>query len=169
VTPELIAFGTLGRPHGLKGELPLRPFNADGADLAEASLPLAVEVKKGALSRTLSLVAVRPAADHLLVRLEGVDSREEAAALTNSEVWLPRDCLPPPEDDEVYVEDLIGCEVADLAGQVRGTVKGTFWNGAQDVLMVQTPDGGELLVPAVPEFIHAVDLEARRVVVDPHE
>jgi 16S rRNA processing protein RimM len=169
VTPELILFGTLGRAHGLGGEIALRPFNADGEDLARASLPLRVRLVQGPSSRDLTVVKIRPAAGNLLVRLEGIESREQAAALTNGELWVPRDCLPAPAGDEFYVEDLIGCEVVDLAGQVRGTVRSAFWNGAQDVLTVWSEGGGELLVPVVAEFVRAVDLEARRLVVDPHE
>jgi 16S rRNA processing protein RimM len=169
VTQELIALGTLGRPHGLTGELPLRAYNAEGVDLGGVALPLPVRLVQGAVSRDLILVHIRNAGQGLLVRIEGVGSREAAAALTNGELWVRRDRLPPPADDEFYVDDLIGCEVVDIAGQARGTVRATFWNGAQDVLTVQTPGGEELLVPVVAEFIREVDLVARRLVVDPHE
>lgn len=169
MTPDLIALGTLGRPHGLTGELPLRAYNSEGVDLGAVELPLPVRLVQGGVSRDLTLVHVRAAGQGLLVRLEGVGSREAAAALTNGELWVPRDRLPPPVDDEFYVGDLIGCEVVDTGGQPRGTVRATFWNGAQDVLSVQAPGGDELLVPVVAEFIREVDLVARRLVVDPHE
>jgi 16S rRNA processing protein RimM len=165
---DLIAFGRLGRPHGVKGEMPLRPFNTASADLVDVPLPLAVRAVQGDKSRELTLIAVRPAGEALLVRLEGVETREAAAALTNAQLWVPRQSLPPPGDDEFYVEDLVGCQVVDTEGKPRGTVRATFWNGAQDVLTVDGP-GGELMIPAVAEFLVEVDLEARRVVVDPHE
>jgi 16S rRNA processing protein RimM len=165
---QTLPFGRLGRPHGVRGELTLRPFNVDGDALAQTALPAPVELVRAQDRREMTLVAVRPANDVFLVRLEGVDSREQAAALTNFELWLPRSALPALEADEFYVEDLVGCEVVDLEGRVRGTIKSTFWNGAQDVLAVDGPDG-ELLLPAVGEFILSVDLEARRVTVDMHE
>jgi 16S rRNA processing protein RimM len=173
VTPDeaegLIRFAVVGRPHGVTGETILRPFNDDAADLCEAPLPLSVRLVQGASKRALELVKVRPAGQGLLVRFEGIATRDEAAALTNGELWVPREWLPAPGEDEYYVEDLIGCQVVDTEGQPRGTVRASFWNGAQDVLTVEGPGGEELLIPAVPEFIHDVDLEARRVVVDPHE
>ncbi len=165
---ETLPFGRLGRPHGVRGEIALRPFNADGEGLGEQALPAPVELVRAQERREMTLIAVRPANEVLLVRLEGVETREQAAALTNFEVWLPRSALPPLASDEFYVEDLVGCEVVDVAGKVRGTIKSTFWNGAQDVLTLEGPEG-ELLVPAVPEFIHSVDLEARRVIVDMHD
>jgi 16S rRNA processing protein RimM len=163
-----LPFGRLGRPHGVRGELSLRPFNAEGAGLCEVELPLRIEVVTERERKEMTLLAVRPAAEVLLIRMEGVETREQAAALTNAEVWLPRDRLPPLEEDEFYIEDLVGCTVIDEQGRERGQVVATFWNGAQDVLTVEGPDG-ELLVPAVPEFIREVDLDARRVVVDTHE
>lgn len=167
---ELIAFGTLGRPHGLRGELSLRPFNDEGTDLTELALPLEVAaVQKGGARRTLFLEKARPAGDFWLVSFGGVTDRDAAALLTNAELWIPRESLPPLDDDEVYVEDLLGCQVVDEQGREHGTVEGSFWNGAQDVLMVKRPSGEELLVPVVPDFLLSVDLEARRVVVDLHE
>jgi 16S rRNA processing protein RimM len=149
----------------VRGELVLHPFNAGGVDLRELSLPLTVRVG----DREMSLVAARPTADAWLVRLEGVDDRDAAAALTNVDLTLARAALPEPDDGEVYVEDLVGCEVRDVEGRRRGVVRATFWNGAQDVLSIVDDAGVELLVPAVPEFLRELDLEARTVIVDPHE
>jgi 16S rRNA processing protein RimM len=165
---DALPFGRVGRPHGVRGELALRPFNADGEGLDPASLPMAVLLVRGPDRREITVVAVRPANDVLLVKFEGIVTREQAAALTNAEIWLPRAVFSKLEADEFYVEDLIGCAVVDVAGRARGTVRATFWNGAQDVLTLEGPDG-ELFVPAVPEFIREVDLDARRVVVDMHE
>jgi 16S rRNA processing protein RimM len=171
VAPDVLPFGRLGRPHGVHGEIALRPFNPDGDVLDGVELPfpvLLVRKPDKPDRRELKLLSVRPANEVLLVRFEGIDSREQAAALTNAEIWLPRTALPELDDGEFYVEDLIGCAVVDLEGRERGTVRATFWNGAQDVLNVEGPEG-ELLVPAVPEFIREVDLDARRMVVDFHE
>jgi 16S rRNA processing protein RimM len=169
VLTDWIAFGSVGRPHGLRGEVNFRPFNDAAADLGEVPLPLTVRLVREGVPRELKLVQARPAGQGLLLRLEGIEDRDQAAALTNGELWVPRACLPPPADDEYYVEDLIGCEVVDLAGQVRGVIQESFWNGAHDVFTVKGAEGAELMVPAVPEFLREVDLDARRVVVDLHE
>lgn len=158
-------FGRLGRPHGLRGELVLRPYNPGGADLCEVPLPLEIQV--GGAARTL--IEVRRFGPDFLVRLAGIESREQAAQVVNQELALPRAVLPPPDEDEFYVEDLIGCEVVDPEGRRRGVVQGSYWNGAHDVLVVADEQAGELLVPAVPAFVIEVDLAARRLVVDPHD
>jgi 16S rRNA processing protein RimM len=167
--PDSLALGILGRPHGVRGELVFHTFNPDGAQLSELSLPLAVELRRGSATRPAVVSAARPFKDGSLVRLEGVQTREEAAAMTGYELCVARALLPALADDEFYIDDLIGCAVFDLEGRSRGRVTAVFWNGSHDVLTVVDDAGQELLVPAVPDFLSSVDLPGKRIVVDPHE
>ena len=132
-------------------------------------LPLAATVGEPGRQTPATIIAVRRAADGFLVRLEGIASREEAARLTGQALRLPREALPPLGSDEFYVEDLLGCSVENAEGAVLGVVRGLFWNGAHDVMVISEGEGGERLLPVVPEFIVAVDHSKRRVVVNPHE
>jgi 16S rRNA processing protein RimM len=165
-----LSFGVLGRAHGVRGELILRPFNPGGTDLRRLSLPVEVELVMVDRRQTATLVAARPFGDgEALVRLAGVDDRDAAAALTNAELLLPRAALPALAPDEMYIADLLGCEVRDGQGRLRGRVVSTFWNGSHDVLSIVGEEGAELLIPVVPGFIQAVDLAARTLVIDDHE
>jgi 16S rRNA processing protein RimM len=116
-----------------------------------------------------TITAVRRMADGFLLRLEGFSTREEAASLTGRELWLPRATLPPLGAGDFYVEDMPGCLVEDSQGRVLGVVRKVYWNGAQDIMVIGDGEHGERLLPAVPEFIVAIDLLGKRVVVDPHE
>ncbi len=163
--PETLAIGVLGRPHGVHGEIALRPFNTIGRlrVLSPAVVGTVLLVHEG---RTTSqrLLACRAAGDHLLLSFAGVDSPEAARALTHSEVRVSRQALPPLSPGEYYVEDVIGCDVVNDAGASLGRATSTFWNGAHDVMTVTGDDaGGEMLIPMVPELILAVDVAARRV------
>jgi 16S rRNA processing protein RimM len=116
-----------------------------------------------------TVTAVRPIVDGFLLRLEGVSTREGAASLTGQKLWLPRTTLPPLGAGEFYVEDLVGCVVEDREGRRLGIVSSVFWNGGHDVMVVGGGEAAERLLPAVPEYIVAIDRLAKRVVVDPHE
>lgn len=116
-----------------------------------------------------TVTAVRRIVDGFLLRLEGVSTRKGAASLTGRKLWLPRAALPPLGGGEFYVEDLFGCLVEDSEGRSLGVVRGVFWNGAHDVMVIDDGEQGERLLPAVPEFIVAIDRSTKRVVVDPHE
>jgi 16S rRNA processing protein RimM len=112
--------------------------------------------------------SARPFTGGLLIALQGIDSREQAAALTHGRVRVARSTLAPPAPGEFYVADLLGCEVMAEDGARLGVVRETFWNGAHDVMVIDGsagPDGAaaEHLIPLVPEFVRAVDVVARAV------
>jgi 16S rRNA processing protein RimM len=163
---EQLPLGVLGRAHGIRGDLIFRPFNPQGISLGDLDLPLAVtlRMREGGI-QTWRLLSARPFKEGDLVRFEGIDSPEAASRLTNAELAVPRAVLPPLREGEYYVADLAGCAAVDVDGKPRGVVRGCFWNGTQDVLEIVGDDGAELLVPAVGDFLRAVDLSARRIVV----
>jgi len=144
------------------GELALRPYNPRGRALAD--LRRILLVRQGQ-AEAREVVACRAVEGGYLLRLAGVDSREAAAALTRAEVRVPRASLPPLAPGEYYVEDVPGCAVEDAAGVPLGMATGTFWNGAHDVVTVAAPDGGEHLIPLVPDFVVAVDAAGRKITV----
>ena len=158
--PETLTIGVLGRPHGVHGEITLRPHDPSGRALDGARRLLLV-TSTGTVEHQVA--ALRPIAGGYLVRLAGVGDREAAAALTLAEVRLPRAALPPLGPGEYYVEDVIGCVVEDAEGRPRGHVRGTFWNGAHDVATVVAEDGSERFIALVPEFVLAVDTPGRRL------
>ncbi|HEY0708948.1 MAG TPA: ribosome maturation factor RimM [Polyangia bacterium] len=179
---DSLALGVLGRPHGVRGELVFHPHNPGGIRLEDLRYPVSATIgshvrgadsKAAVAFQTVKLLGARPFGDKSLVRIEGLSSPEAAAALTNRELLLPRDSLPPLEPGEYYVADLIGCAAFDPSGVALGTVTSVFWNGRHDVLTITpadaTPKSEERLIPAVPDFLVEVDLEARRLVIDDHE
>jgi 16S rRNA processing protein RimM len=166
--PETVTLGVVGKPHGIRGELWLRPHNVQGAD-SFASLRTLLLVK-GGVTRAFTVASLHVVPDGAIVKLEGVDGREAAAALTLSEVRAPRSKLPPLAQGEFYVGDVIGCAVIHEDGTSLGVARGTFWNGAHDVMIVegqhQVPElPTEHLIPLLPQFVLSVDVTGRKVVV----
>jgi 16S rRNA processing protein RimM len=160
--PELVVLGVVGRPHGIHGELWFRPHNTQGSPFA--GLRSVMLVRNG-VSTTYEIAHLRPTPDGALVKLAGVDSRQAASALTLAEVRVPRAALPPLGPGEYYVSDVIGCAVVHENGTPLGTVTGTFWNGAHDVMIVGDTSAAEQLIPLVPNVVVSVDVPGRKVVV----
>jgi 16S rRNA processing protein RimM len=150
----------LGRPHGVTGELSLRPYNPNGRSLTALRR---IVVGRGGVREEREVVACRPVAGGYLLRLAGVDTREAAAAFTLGEVRVAREALPPLGPGEYYVEDVAGCDVEDETGRKLGVAVGTFWNGAHDVVTVADGGGGERLIPLVPDFVLTVDAPGRKI------
>jgi 16S rRNA processing protein RimM len=161
--PETVVVGAVGRPHGLRGELWVRPYNAGGDALDGVGR---VVLDRDGVRTAYDVQAARPAGDGVLVTLAGVGDRDAAASLTLALVRVARADLPPLEPGEYYVEDVVGCTVFREDGTLLGSAVGTFWNGAHDVMTVVDASGHERLIPLVPDFVLAVDGPGRKIQVD---
>jgi 16S rRNA processing protein RimM len=117
--------------------------------------------------RTLSIVSLRPQGDMLVVRFDGVTTREQAAALTNRVLHVDRAVLPEiGDEDEFYHADLIGLAVVDETGEEIGKVVGLQDFGAGDILEIRLGGGRSVLIPFTKAAVPVIDPSGGRVVVD---
>lgn len=105
----------------------------------------------------------RPHGKGLVVRLEGVDNREDAALMTGAEIAITQDALPPLESG-YYWRELIGTRVENTEGDNFGVVGTMMETGANDVLVIR--GDRERLVPWIDHVIVKVDLENGKILVD---
>jgi 16S rRNA processing protein RimM len=103
--------------------------------------------------------------DRLLVKFEGVDSRD-SAELIRGAVFVSEDQRRSLGEGEYWPQDLVGCRVLTLAGDDVGEISDVVEGPAQDLISVDR-DGGTFLVPLVKEIVVEVDVDARRVTIDP--
>ena len=104
--------------------------------------------------------------DLLVVQVEGVTTREAAEALNRVGLYVPREKLgEPEEEDEYYLADLIGLSARDEAGGTVGTIVAVPNYGGGDLLEIAPARGPTLLVPFTKEFVPAVDLKVGFVTV----
>jgi 16S rRNA processing protein RimM len=101
----------------------------------------------------------------VLLRLKGFDTIELAGPLVGSKVKIPQSALPELDDDEYYWEELSGMKVIDRHYGDLGRLVRIFTTAAHDTYVVEGAYG-EVLIPAVKEFIETIDLEQRIVEVD---
>lgn len=159
-----VLLGRLGAPHGVRGEIRLQSFTADPAAISTYG-PLF----DASLARRFVIASLRPLGkDMFVARLEGVCDRTGAEALTGVALYLPREALPAPEEDEFYLADLEGLRAQTRAGATLGVVIGVRNFGAGDILEIAPPEGGEtLLLPFTKAVVPIVDIAGGRVVVEP--
>lgn len=158
---KAVELGIIGAPHGVKGEVRVKSFAGNPAAIAGYG-PLSLDD-----GRRLEVVALRPQGDLLIVRFDGVTTREQAAALTNKVLFVDRSVLPDIEDkDEFYHSDLIGLDVFDTAGEPVGKVAGLQDFGAGDILEIRLANGRSALIPFTGAAVPMVDIAGGRIVVD---
>ncbi len=159
---QRVLIAQIGAAHGVRGEVRLKAFTADPLDVASYG-PL--ETEDG---RRIEIEAARPAKEVLVVRLKGVADRNAAEALKNQRLYVARDKLPPPDDDEFYYADLIGLSAVTADGAAFGVVKAVHNFGAGDLIEIEPAGGGETVMLAFNETtVPSVDIAGRKIVVAP--
>jgi 16S rRNA processing protein RimM len=167
-----VELGRIGAPFGLAGWVHVSSFTAPPEALLEYGewllRPQAGERKRH------RLLDGHLQGERLVVRLEGVESREGAALLTGAWVEVERAALPPTGDREYYCADLIGLEVENLEGVALGRVAHFIDAPAGAVMVVCSQEAAgpgdaarrEHWVLADPAHLRRVDLAAGHILVD---
>jgi 16S rRNA processing protein RimM len=160
---ERVCVARIGAAHGTRGEVRLWTFTADPMAVADYG-PL--ETKDG--SATFEIESVRPAKAHLVARLKGVSDRNAAEKLVNVDLYVPRERLPPPEEDEFYHADLIGLAAVTPDGRRFGTVVAVHDFGAGDLIEVRPDNASDtVMLPFTEATVPEVDIAGGRIVIDP--
>ena len=162
---DLVDFGRIVGTHGVRGELKLRPHNPS-SPIVPTLAGIAVTTTAADEPRRYPLLGARPHGRNWLVRLEGIQSLEEAELLVGATVWIDATELAPLGEGEFYHRQLIGLAVFDEAGARLGEVKGLLETGAADVLEIFDGER-ERLVPMTDEVVRSIDLAAGRIVIRP--
>ncbi|MFT4132137.1 ribosome maturation factor RimM [Labrys sp. (in: a-proteobacteria)] len=164
---NLVLLGVFGAAHGLKGEIRLKSYTEEPLAIANYG-PLLTKT-----GRRIKLATVRQAKDVLIARVEGVGDRTGAEQLVNLQLFVEREALGTPDDeDEFFHADLIGLVARDEDGHKIGMVTGLFDFGAGDIIEV-TPEATKeapgsakpLLLPFTKAVVPAVDIKAGHIVV----
>ncbi len=161
---DLVVIGRIGRPHGVGGEMRVLPTGATLMTVRPGDHVMLAGAGAGP-GRAAEVIALRPVDRGVLVRIRGVDAREDAAALTGATVSVSPDRLAAiVEPDEFYVRELVGCVVC-AGDAVLGTVTEVSPGAANDALVVTTEAGQQILVPFTKDAVTGLDLAARRVLI----
>ncbi|GED84492.1 ribosome maturation factor RimM [Streptomyces sp. 6-11-2] len=155
----------IGRAHGIKGEVTVE-VRTDEPELRLA--PGAVLATDPASAGPLTIETGRVHSGRLLLRFEGVRDRTAAEALRNILLIAEIDPEELPEgEDEYYDHQLMDLDVVTTEGKEVGRITEISHLPSQDLLIVERPDGTEVMIPFVGEIVTEIDLEEQRAVVDP--
>jgi 16S rRNA processing protein RimM len=169
VEPEHLVVGHIAKAHGTRGELFVWPLTDRPDEVFAAGRELLLGDEGGALEEGAPSVFVestRPFKRGLLVKLVGVDGREDVEELTRRYLLLPRSEVPPLDEDEVFYHELLGMTVVEADGAVVGTVQEVFETEPHHLLEVAGSGGKTHLIPFAARIVREVDRSGRRLVVE---
>lgn len=151
---EKILIGKIVNVVGLKGELKVYCYT-DRKERFEELEQIWLE------DRTYSIQRVRYQGNVAILKLRGIDDRNQAEAQKNKGVYIEEADLERLPEGTYYVRDLIGTAVSDETGKPLGSLSDVIQNSAQDLYEVKTGEGKKILIPAVKEFILDIDMERK--------
>lgn len=158
---QLLTIGKIVAPHGVRGDVRVIPLTETPQRFFESdSLRIdTVGMKK--------VEFVRWHKQFILIKFSGIDTMNDAETLRNKEIVITMQELGPAPAGRYYVFDLIGLQVFDTKGDNIGELRDVIDTGANDVYIIKTVNNKELLVPAIKSVIQEVDIENKKMIIEP--
>lgn len=161
-TDEWFVAGRIVGVYGVKGWLRVQSFT-DPEDNLMQYYPWRIETRQG--QQELAVVDIKPQNKGYIVKLEGIDDRDEAAAYRQQDISVPVSSLEPVQNG-YYWRDLIGLKVCNLQDQVLGHIDHLLETGANDVMVIKTAEGNQLIPYIQGNVVKQIDLQQQQMQVD---
>jgi 16S rRNA processing protein RimM len=156
---NMIKIGEVVNVVGLRGELKIYPYS-ENKERFETLKTVYFDDTQVVIEK------VRYKDNLVILKIQGVDDRSGADACRGKEVFMNDEDLEVLPVGTYYIKDILGFLVEDVNHGMIGTLKDVRDNGAQNLFIIETTKGGELLVPAVEQFFTGVDLDRKVIMVD---
>ncbi len=154
---KLVLIGRVAGAFGVKGEVRIAAYGDDPMALLAYG-----ELRRKDGASAFTLLSGRAAKGELIAKTTAALQKEEIDALRGLELYVPRAALPPPDEDEFYLTDLIGLRAETPGGEVLGLVRAVQNFGAGDLLEIEPAAGAPFYLPftrdAVPQVCIAEGL-----------
>lgn len=160
---EYIEIGQIVNTSGLKGVVKVNPFTDDISkfeDLKYVYIQLKNELKK------VKIEQVRYNKNQVLLKLEGIDSIEEAEKYRNFYLKTEKESQEDLGEDTYYIVDLIGLDVYSDKNEYLGKIEDVFPTGSNDVYVVKDNLGKQILIPAIADVVKEVDLKNKKMTIN---
>lgn len=158
---EYLKIGLILKPQGIRGEIKVLPLTDDPHRFIGLKQAFLSEEKK-----PVRIMGARVGKDAVYLFLEKIYDRTAAESVRGQFIYIDREHAVKLPEGRYFIADLIGCEAVDLNGNRLGILIEVLQPGANDVYIVQRPDGSELLIPVVDAFIKDIDIKSRKITVD---
>lgn len=154
--------GKVIRPHGLTGLLRVWSYAQSVESFLDAGT---VFLRlKGGNFREHDLLSINPHKNIFLMKLSDVNSPDDAENYRGVEIYISRDSLKRGSEDEYFWFELIGLEVFLDTGRYLGVVKNILTTGSNDIYVVKDNES-EILIPAIHEVVHEIDLVNKKMII----
>ena len=159
---QFLRVGVISSTHGIRGEVKVYPTTDDPErflDLDEVILDTGREHK------FLEIEGVKFFKNQVILKFKGYDNINDIEKHLKKDLLVDREHAVELGENENFIADLIDMEVVTDEGKVLGTLTDVIETGANDVYAVKTPEGKEILLPAIRDCILDVNVDEKRMTV----
>lgn len=157
---DLLQVGIITTTHGVRGEVKVFPTTDDPARFKKLKH---VILDTGKEKLDLEIAGVRFFKNMVILKFKGIDNINDVEKYRRMSLYVTREDAVELEEDEYFIADLIDMEVVTEEDERLGTLVDVMQTGANDVYVVKTESGEELLIPAIHDCIRSVDVKAGRM------
>lgn len=154
--------GKIVNTHSLKGEVKV----ISSTDFEEQRFEKGTELlitRGNQVVKEVTVESYRTHKNNLLVKFVGIDSIEEAEKLKNLQIKIDSDNIGELEENEFYFHEIIGCEVFDENGKSLGEISEILTPGANDIWVIKSQNGKEILIPYIEDVVKKIDVENKKI------
>lgn len=159
---DLLKVGVITTTHGVRGEVKVYPTTEDASRFLSLDYVL---LDTGREMKKLEIQNVKFFKSLAILKFKGVDNINDIESYKGCSLWIPREEGQELGEDEYYIADLLGMVVVLEDGTEFGILKDVIETGANDVYVVTTKEGKEVLLPAIKECILNVDIQENQMTV----
>jgi 16S rRNA processing protein RimM len=160
---QMVLVGTIGRPHGIRGAVTVRPETDFVDERFRAGSVVWTRSTRG--EERLTIATARTQGGRLVIGFDGFGSIEEAERLTNLELRVPESALQPLDAGVYYHHQLVGCVVETSQDRIGEVVR--VEGGAAGSLLVIAGAHGDVLIPLVADICVEIYVTGRRIRIAP--
>lgn len=157
---QLLQVGVITSTHGLKGEVKVYPTTDYPERFEEIEEVL---LDTGRTKLPIHIKGVRYFKNLVILKFKEFNDINEIEKYKQCSLWVTRENATPLYEDEYYIADLIGCETYLEDDSYFGRLTDVLETGANDVYVIETSEGKEVLVPAIKDCILEVDIENKKI------
>ena len=155
--------GQIVNTQGLKGEVRVYPYVDDINRFDDLE---SFYLNKN-FNEEFEVERVRYKGNMVIMKIKNVDRVEDAEKLRNKFMYVSREDSRELEEGEFFIADMIGMDVYTLDNNHIGTLKDVLQYAANDVYVIKSNDGKEFLIPAITKFVPTIDINERKMIIDP--
>jgi len=159
---DMLRVGVFSNTHGIRGEIKVFPTTDDMARFKKLKV---LYLDKGTELMKLEVSSVRFFKNMVIMKFKGIDNINDIEKYKGKDLLIERKQAIPLQENEYFICDIIDAEVVTKEGEEIGTLKEVLQTGANDVYVVKTKEGKEVLFPVIDECVLDVNTEKKVVTV----